>query len=119
MSSVVAFSNSSLPTDSSSTPLVFCNHTLQTHPCVIDVFLGSYYDGVLVNECRHALNPGWVGSVLYREGMSYQELRQELYSPLFPVSRPDLPLSTPLTSGHPPLLPSWPEFPLSKLVFSN
>ena len=73
-------------TDSSFTPLVLCGHALHTHPSLIDVFVGSYYEGVLVNECGHNLNPGWVGSVPYREGMTYQDLRHELNSPMFPVS---------------------------------
>ena len=43
-------------TDSSFTPLVLCGHALHTHPSLIDVFVGSYYEGVLVNECGHNLN---------------------------------------------------------------
>ena len=49
----------------------------------VDVFLGSYYKEVVYRDHAHTLYPGWLGSLPYRPGLTYQELP---FSTAFPVS---------------------------------
>ena len=40
----------------------------------------------MVKGHSHTLYPGWLGTVHYQEGMTYDDLYQIIYSPTFPVS---------------------------------